>query len=99
MFPKIRDRIHEKVNNLEYVMTIHAEEEMVNDNLSIFDVEIGILNGEITERQKDSETGEWKYLIDGKTIDDDSIVVVVKLSETGKLVIITVYKEDYGLEN
>ncbi len=99
MFAKVRDKIREKVRNLEYVMTIHAEEEMVNDELSIFDIENGILTGEIVERQKDSETDEWKYLIAGKSFGDDDIIIVVKLSKTDKLVIITVYLEDYELEN
>ncbi len=33
---------------------------MSNDELTIFDVERGILTGEIVERQKDVQTGEWK---------------------------------------
>jgi len=41
-------------------MTIHAEEEMDEDGLSIFDVERAILTGDIIERQKDRETEEWK---------------------------------------
>ena len=44
------------------------------------------------ERQKDRDTGEWKYLIEGKTLAGDVLVVVAKLSITGKLVIITVYR-------
>ncbi len=99
MFEQIRDKMREKIRSLEYVMTIHAEEEMENDALSIFDVENGILTGEIVERQKDRETDEWKYLLAGKTLDDASIVVVAKLSLTDKLVIITVYFEDYEYEN
>ncbi len=99
MFAKIRDLMREKVRNLEYVMTIHAEEEMGNDNLSIFDVENGILTGEIVERQKEAETDEWKYLLAGKTLDETDIIVVVKLSLTDTLVIITVYLENYELEN
>ena len=99
MFAKIRDRMREKIRNLEYVMTIHAEEEMENDNFSIFDVENGILTGEIVERQKDSETDEWKYLISGKTLDDKDIIVVAKISLTERLVIITIYLENYELEN
>ncbi|HEX9961483.1 MAG TPA: DUF4258 domain-containing protein [Pyrinomonadaceae bacterium] len=91
--------MREQVRDLEYVMTIHAEEEMENDNLSIFDVENGILTGEIVERQKDLETGEWKYLFSGKTLDDEDIIVVAKISPTGKLVIITVYLEKYETEN
>jgi hypothetical protein len=64
---------------------------MDDDDLSIFDVERGILTGEIVERQQDRITGEGKYLIEGETIAGDRVVVVVKLSVTGKLIIITVY--------
>jgi len=39
-------------------MTLHAEEEMDDDNLSIFDVERGILTGRIIERQQDRDTEE-----------------------------------------
>lgn len=99
MFEQIRDKMRERIRSLEYVMTIHAEEEMENDALSIFDVENGILTGEIVERQKDRETDEWKYLVAGKNLDEDGIVVVAKLSLTDKLIIITVYFEDYEYEN
>ena len=75
-------------------MTIHAEEEMDDDGLSIFDVERAILTGDIIERQRDRETEEWKYLVRGQTIEGVSIVVVTKLSPTGKMVIITVFLEE-----
>jgi U3 small nucleolar ribonucleoprotein component len=42
-------------------MTFHAEEEMADDNLSIFDIERVVLTGKIVERQKDKNTKEWKY--------------------------------------
>jgi hypothetical protein len=70
---------------------VHAEEEMDDDELTIFDVEHGILAGTIVERQKDGETGEWKYLIQGPTLAEEEAIVVTKLSPTGKLVILTVY--------
>jgi len=73
-------------------MTLHAEEEMSDDELGIFDVERCLLTGEIIERQKDSDTGEWKYLVNGQTVANDKIVVVLKISPTGKLVFITVYR-------
>ena len=72
-------------------MTIHAEEEMEDDDLSILDVEQAILTGEIIERQHDQETGEWKYLIAGNTLADKPLIVVAKLVFTGNLVLITVY--------
>jgi len=93
MFERILNRMREKVRALQYVITIHAEEEMDSDDLSIFDVEQAILTGRIIERQKDTETSEWKYLVKGKSIVGGEVVVVSRLSSTGKLIIITVYVE------
>lgn len=91
MYDRTLKRMQEKIRTRQYVMTLHAEEEMASDDLSIFDVERGILTGKITERQKDRVTGEWKYLVEGKTIAGDLLIVVARLGVTGKLVIITVY--------
>lgn len=92
MFQRVLKQMRDKVRTRQYVMTLHAEEEMSDDELTIFDVERGILTGEIVERQKDTETGEWKYLIKGQTVAGGEIVVATKMSLTGKLVIITVYR-------
>jgi hypothetical protein len=92
VFERILTQIREKVRLRQYVMTLHAEEEMSDDELSIFDIERGLLTGEIVERQKDSDTGEWKYLVNGQTVANDKIVVVLKIGPTGKLVLITVYR-------
>jgi len=72
-------------------MTLHGAEEMEADKLTIYDVEHCILTGEIIQRQRDRNTGESKYLVMGKTMTDDTAVVVAKIGPTGKLVIITVY--------
>ena len=93
MFDRILRRIQQKVRTLEYVMSVHAEEEMDDDGLTIFDIEHVLLNGEIVERQKDYQTGEWKYLVEGRTLGSEVTIVVTKLSLTGKLVIITIYVE------
>lgn len=74
-------------------MTLHAVEEMEDEGLSILDVEHAVLTGKITRRQKDEETREWKYLVNGRSLSQDELVVVAKLSPTNKLVIITVYAE------
>ena len=92
MYQRILKQMRDKVRTRQYVMTVHAEEEMSDDELTIFDVERCILTGEIFERQKDAETGEWKYLIKGQTIAGGDIIVVTKMSLTGKMVIITVYR-------
>jgi hypothetical protein len=72
-------------------MTLHAEEEMSEDGLTIYDIEQGILTGEILERQRDRVTAESKYRIRGTTIEGGEVEIIAKLSPTGKIVIITVY--------
>jgi hypothetical protein len=52
---------------------------------------ISTADGKILERQKDKDTAEWKYRINGKSLSGGEVEVVTKLSPTGKLVIITVY--------
>ncbi len=92
MFKHILKRMQKKVHTCQYVMTLHAEEEMNVDGLAIYDVECGILTGEILERQKDHLTSEWKYRIRGNTLDNDELEIIAKESLTGRLVIITLYK-------
>ena len=94
MFDHVLQRMREKVRALDYVMTLHAEEEMEDEDISILDVGHVVLTGEIIERQQDQETREWKYLIAGHTLADDLIIVVAKLALTGTLVIITVYRDE-----
>ncbi len=66
MFDRILKQLRERVRTRNFVMTLHGEEEMDEDGFTIFDVESGILNGSILERQRDNATGEWKYLIRGR---------------------------------
>ncbi|GAB4498156.1 MAG: hypothetical protein OHK0052_11020 [Anaerolineales bacterium] len=68
MYQRILNQIQAKIEQYQYVMTLHAEEEMSEDGLSIVDVEHAVLTGKIIERQKDVQTGEWKYLIAGNTV-------------------------------
>jgi hypothetical protein len=91
MFERILNRMREKIRQSQYVMTLHAEEEMNDEGLTIYDIERCILTGEILERQKNSVTAEWKYRIKGETLGGGEVEVVAKLSHTGKLVVITVY--------
>ena len=91
MFDQILRQIREKVRNRHYVMTIHADDEMNDDGMNIFDVESIIFTGEIVERQKDATSDEWKYIIEGETLNGHSGTVVTKVSLTGKVVFITVW--------
>ena len=92
MFERTLRRMQEKVWKRQYVMTRHARKEMNDDELTVYDVEHGILTGKILERQKDKVTGEWKYRIKGKTVGIGEVEMIAKVSQTGKLVIITMYE-------
>jgi hypothetical protein len=83
--------MREKVRTRQYVMTLHAEEEMSADDPTIFDVERIILSGLVLDRQADLISSDWKYRIKGQTIYGNEAEVVAKLSATDTLVIITVY--------
>jgi len=91
MFDRILKRMRDRIRSRRYVMTLHAEEEMDADGLTIYDVERGILSGKIVRRQRDEGTREWKYRIRGRTIDGIEVEVIAKLGPTGKLVVLTVY--------
>jgi hypothetical protein len=91
MFPHILKQIREAIRLRKYIVTLHAAEEMDDDDISIFDVEHCLLHGEIVERQKEKTSAEWKYLLRGVTFHAKGMCVVAKISITGKLVIITVY--------
>lgn len=91
MYARVLKRIRDCVRARHYVMTLHAEEEMTEDGLTVFDIEGGILTGEIVERQEDHDTHTWKYLVRGRSLGGVPVEAVVTLSPTGKLVVITVY--------
>lgn len=91
MFPRILRRMREKIRTRQYVMTLHAEAEMDEDGLTVYDVERAILTGEILDRQRDIVTAEWKYRIKWEALDGSAVEAITKISLTGKLVIITVY--------
>ena len=94
MFARVLKRIRDFVRQGLYVMTTHADEEADADEFSIYDIESAILTGEITERQKETETGEWKYVISGESIDGREMSVVAKIGASSRIVyILTVYAE------
>lgn len=84
-------RIRDLVRALKYVVSLHAAEELEDENLTILDLESIILTGRIVERQKDRETRETKVVIRGRTLDSREAEAVVKVGPTGALYVITVY--------
>ena len=94
MYERELNRMREKIRLRQYAMTIHADEEMDEDGLTIYDVENAILTGRIIEKQKDRETKEAKYLVRGETVvGSEMLVAVTKFGMSETLIIITVYVE------
>ncbi len=90
MYENILQRMRHCMRQGHYHLTIHALEEMDEDNINHYDIEYAILSGEVVERQRDRVTAEYKYRILGSTYHDLRIEVVAKLDTKACLVIITV---------
>ena len=91
MFESILTRMRNEVRSKQYFVAFHARKEILDDELSMDDVELAFLTGKIRERQRDRATAEWKYRLQGEATDGRRVEVVAKFSPTGKLVVITVY--------
>ena len=94
MARRVIDRLRDKIRAGEYVVSLHAADELDDDEISIFDVESIVLTGEIIERQRDVETQERKYIVRGETLDDEAACCVLKIGPTGQVVIITAWLEE-----
>ncbi len=94
MYERILKRMRDKVRTRQYIMTLHAVEEMDDDGLSVFDVEHIVLTGEIVERQNDDKTYDDKYLVAGYTLSGERAFVVSKISPTGNSSSLLCFRND-----
>lgn len=73
-------------------MTVHAMEELAEDDLDILDVEQAILNGQVVRREKDDPRGT-RYVVEGIATDDEtSVGIVGRFPGNERYLIITVYE-------
>lgn len=76
-------------------MTLHAAEEMAEDDLDIFDIEAAILNGQVVHRTKRDPRGT-KYTVEGLALDGETPVGIVgRFHANDRFLIITVYEVRY----
>ena len=94
MFERTLGRVRFAILSGQYLLSIHALEEMAEDDILTEDIENVILAGKIVERQIDRATRERKYVIIGRDLAGDPVGVVVKIGAVGKVVVITVYREE-----
>ncbi len=83
------DQIRELVRNGLYYLTEHADSEATEDGFDIYDVEHVILNGKIRR----TWPKEMKYEIVGSALEGRAIGIVCRITETGKVRVITVYED------
>ena len=77
------------VRNGLYYLTEHADDEAMQDNLDIYDIENGILTGRIRK----TWPKEGKDEIIGSALDGRPIGIVCRLTQPGKVRVITVYED------
>lgn len=91
MLREVLGRIQNAIRRGDYDVTFHANEEMAEDNLDIFDAEAAIFNGRITKAESDNR-GE-KFTIVGRSRDGKiDVGIVGRFKETGIFLIITVFE-------
>jgi hypothetical protein len=94
MFERQLKRFRSLFTERKYVITIHALEEMGEDDVLTEDIENVVLKGQIVERQLDRTTKERKYVLTGTDVAGEPVGVVLKIGSTGKAVVITAYREE-----
>ena len=72
-----------------YYLTEHADDEAQAEDFDIYDVEHGVLNGKIRK----SWPKDGKYEVVGSALDHRRIGVVCRITQTGKIRVITVYED------
>jgi hypothetical protein len=86
------ERIREKIRLRAYDMTVHAADEMAEDDLDILDVEQAVFNGKVVRIEKDDPRGA-KYVIEGLAMDGEtSVGVVGRFVSAERYLIITIYE-------
>jgi Domain of unknown function (DUF4258) len=83
--------LRDLIRSLSYSVSVHATDELDDDNLSILDLESIVLSGTIVERQRDQSSRETKYVVHGTTLTGEQAECVVKIGPAGRLFVITVY--------
>lgn len=82
-------QIQTLVRNGLYYLTEHADDEAMVDGFDIYDIEYGILTGKIRK----TWPHEGKYEVVGSASDGRPIGCVCRITQTGKVRVITVYED------
>ena len=92
MFEGELRRFRAAVREGSFELATHAFKELEPDGLTVLDLEMCVLTGQIVERQRDRTTGEKKYVIEGQADDGLEITVVVKWDSPGSMRFLTAFR-------
>jgi hypothetical protein len=85
------DRIRDKIRFRQYDMTVHALEEMAEDELDVTDVEHAVLAGRVVQIQRDDPRGA-KCVLEGTAPDRSNVIGVAGRFAGTRFLIFTGYK-------
>ena len=94
MHDRVLRRLRALLEADSYVLTVHAVDELAEDDILAEEAVHAIMLGIITEAQTDRSTRERKYVIQGPDHTGRMLGVVVKLGISGKVVVLTAYREE-----
>ncbi|MFH0795077.1 MAG: DUF4258 domain-containing protein [bacterium] len=83
-------QIQNLVRNGLYYLTEHADNEAAQDGFDVYDVEQGLLSGKIRR----SWPRESKHEVVGSALDGRRIGIVCRITQGGKVRVITVYEDE-----
>jgi hypothetical protein len=72
-----------------YYLTEHADDEVREDDLTVYDVEFGLLTGTIRRTWPKDE----KFEVVGQALDGRIVGVVCRITKGNKVCVITVYED------
>jgi hypothetical protein len=87
------ERIRAKIRTRDYYLSSHAEEEMADDGFERSDVEYAILKG-VVEKKLTRDPRGARYRVEGPANNGRLLHALCRFSETGPLIIITVYEKE-----
>jgi len=90
--PSIIQKIRNLVASGKYEITAHADEEAQEDNVNISDIKNSIQTGKIIKKYTDDPRGT-RYKIQGVTLDNRLLNVIVRFNNLGEVRILTVFIE------
>jgi hypothetical protein len=89
---RLLERLRSCIRDNRYVITWHATEELEEDTLNLLDAANIVLTGTIVSIQREEDSRERKYVIQGQCLAGEESCVVVKLGGTGKVVFVSVWR-------